>query len=50
MPMVVCGKLLLKTAMAQDWRTPRKCIYVAEVVCCFLARLLGTGKLSVFKR
>jgi len=37
-------------AMAHDWRTPAHCISATEDICCFRARLLGNGKLSVFKR
>lgn len=40
----------LSTATALDWRTPAKCMYSTELVSCFRARLLGNGKLSVFKR
>ena len=32
------------SAVAQDWRTPAKCMYSTEVVCCFRSMLLGNGK------
>jgi len=44
------GKAPRAVAMAHDWRTPAHCISANEDICCFRARLLGTGKLSVFKR
>jgi hypothetical protein len=37
-------------AIAQDWRTPAHCISATEDICCFRTRLLGNGKLFVFKR